>query len=88
MQQLVDKLSKASQAFSLTISLRTTNVLGEGAKHAQTITINNYKIKVVHEFTYFVSAISDDLSLGLEISRRIGRASLLTTAVLCVWLIF
>ena len=40
-----------------------------------TITIDDYKLEVVHQFTYLGSTISDNLSLDAEINRCIGKAS-------------
>ncbi|XP_072095160.1 uncharacterized protein [Mobula birostris] len=71
----MDSFSRACQDFSLTISLKKTNVLGQGVEHPLAITINNYELEVVHEFTYLVSTITDSLSLDPEINRRIGRAA-------------
>ena len=44
------------------ISPKRTNVLGQDVNTLTVITINNYKLEVVHQFTYHGSTISDNLS--------------------------
>ena len=39
------------------------------------IIINNYQLDVLKELTYFGSTVTDNLSMGSEISWRIGRAT-------------
>ena len=75
LQSLMDNFSRACQDFSLTISLKKTNVMGQGVEQSPAITINNYELEVVHDFTYLGSVVSDSLSLDAEINRRIGRAA-------------
>ena len=40
------------------------------------ITIDNYQLEVVHEFTYLGSTITDNLSLDAELNKRIGKAAM------------
>ena len=61
--------------FGLTISLKKTNVLGQDVDTPPVITINNYQLEVVHEFTYLGSTITDNLSLDAELNKRIGKAA-------------
>ncbi|GCC39752.1 hypothetical protein chiPu_0023792, partial [Chiloscyllium punctatum] len=70
-QRLMDSFSRACQDFSL----KKTNVLGQDIEQAPAITINNYELEVVHEFTYLGSTITISLSLDSEINRQIGRAA-------------
>ena len=55
------------------ISPKRTNVLGQDVNTLTVITINNYKLEVVHQFTYHGSTISDNLSLNAEINKHIGK---------------
>ena len=71
----MDRLSQACKDFGLTISLKKANVMGQDVDTPPVITIDNYKLDVVHQFTYLGSTISDNLSLDAEINRRIGKAA-------------
>ena len=64
LQHLVDKLSLACKEFGLTISLRKTNILAQGAESPPpppppppVITIDNTKLEVVDAFTYVGSTV-------------------------------
>ena len=74
LQSLMDRFSKTCQDFGLTISIRKTNVMVQGADPPN-IYINGTKLDVVDQFTYLGSTITTDLSLDTEISKRIGKAS-------------
>ncbi|XP_050710731.1 uncharacterized protein LOC126995286 [Eriocheir sinensis] len=75
LQRLMDRLSQACRDFGLTISLKKTNVLGQDVETPPVITIDNCQLKVVHQFTYLGSTITDNLSLDAEINKRIGKAA-------------
>ena len=75
LQSMMDCFSQACKEFGLTISLKKTNVIGQDTPAPPVITIDNYELDVVHEFTYLGSTITDNLSLDKEIDRRIGKAS-------------
>ena len=78
LQHLVDKLSHACEEFGLTISLRKTNILAQGAESpppSPIITIDNTELEVVNNFTYLGSTVSSPNSLDAEISRRIAKAA-------------
>ncbi len=75
LQTLMDYFSQACKDFGLTISLKKTNVLGQGTEAAPTITIDDYELDAVHQFTYLGSTITDNLSLDAEIGQRIGKAA-------------
>ena len=75
LQHLVDKLSHASKEFGLTISLRKTNILAQGAESPPVITIDNTEMEVVDTFTYLGSTVSSSTSLDTEISCRIAKAA-------------
>ena len=75
LQNLMDTFSEACKDFSLTISLKKTNVMSQGTEQPPSITISNYELEVVQEFTYLGSTVTDTLSLDTELNRRIGRAT-------------
>ena len=71
----MDRFSHTCRDFGLTISLKKTNVLGQDVNTPPVITIDNYQLEVVHEFTYLGSTITDNLSLEAELNKRIGKAA-------------
>ncbi|TWW56000.1 hypothetical protein D4764_09G0010500 [Takifugu flavidus] len=75
LQTLMDHFSQACQDFSLVISLNKTKTMGQGTINPPSITINNYTLEAVNTFTYLGSTITDNLSLDVELSRRIGKAA-------------
>ena len=75
MQSLMDCFSQACKDFGLTISLKKTNVLGQDTEALPVITIDNYELDDVCQFTYLGSTITDNLSLDTEIDKRIGKAA-------------
>ena len=75
LKYLVDKLSHACKEFGLTISLRKTNILAQGAESPPVITIDNTELEVVDIFTYLGSTVSSSTSLNAEISCRIAKAA-------------
>ena len=74
-QSLIDRFSQACKDFGLTISLKKTNVLGQNTETPPSITIDDYELDAVHQFTYLGSTITDNLSLDAEINKRIGKAA-------------
>ena len=75
LQTLMDYFSQVCRDFGLTIRLNKTNVLGQDTETPPAITINDYKLVAVHQFTYLGSTITDNLSLDVEIDKRIGKAA-------------
>ena len=75
LQLLMDHFSQACKDFRLIISLKKTNVLGQDIPAPPVITINDYKLEVIHQFMYPGSTITDNLSLDPEINKRIGKAA-------------
>ena len=75
LQSLMDCFSQACKDFGLTISLKKTNVLGQETEALPVITIDNYELDAVCQFTYLGSTITDNLSLDAEIDKRIGKAA-------------
>ena len=76
----MDRLSNACNLFSLTISLKKTQVMGQAIPLPPSIRINEHKLEIVNQFQYLVSTATDSLSLDTEISKRIGKAA--TTPIL------
>ena len=86
LQSLMDHFSQACRDFGLTISLKKTNVLGQGTESPPVITIDDYELDVVHQFTYLGSTITKNLSLDTELDKRIGKAATtLAHLTSCVW---
>ena len=75
LQTLMDQLSNACTDFKLTISLKKTNIMGQGVENPPSITISDYTLEAVHQFTYLGSTVTENLCLDPEIDRRIGRAA-------------
>lgn len=75
LQNLVTRLAHACREFGLTISLKKTNILGQDVSSAPNITIDDYTLEVVEDFTYLGSTISSNLSLDAELDKRIGKAA-------------
>ena len=74
LQSLMDCFSQACKDFGLTISLKKTNVLGQDTEAPPVITIDDYELDAVCQFTYLGSTITD-LSMDAEINKRIGKAA-------------
>ena len=86
LQSLMYCFSQACKDFGLTISLKKTNVLGQDIEARPVITIDNYELDAVCQFTYLGSTITDNLSLDAEIDKRIGKAaSTLARVTARVW---
>ena len=75
LQTLMDSFSKACKDFGLTISLKKTNVLGQDVEAPPSITIDDYELEVVNQFTYLGSTVCSNLSLDAELNKRIGNAA-------------
>ena len=58
-----------------TISLKKTNVLGQDTEAPPVITIDDYGLDAVCQFTYLSSTITDNLSLDAEINTMIGKVA-------------
>ena len=75
LQRLMDRLSNVCDLFSLTISLKKTQLTGRAIPLPPTIRINEKDLEVVNQFQYLGSTTTDSLSLYTEISKRIGKAA-------------
>ena len=86
LQSLMDCFSQACTDFGLTTSLEKTNVLGQDTEIPPVITIDDYELDDVCQFTFLGSTITDNLSLDADINKRIGKAdSTLARLTARVW---
>ena len=60
----MDCFSQAFREFGLTISLQRTNVLGQDTEAQPAVTIDDYELDAVCQFTYLGSTTIDDLSFS------------------------
>ena len=75
LQSLMDHFSNACRAFGLTISLKKTQVLAQGVEKQPSVTISEYVLEAVNAFVYLGSTLTDNLTMELELNRRIGKAA-------------
>ena len=61
--------------FSLSISLKKTKVTCQGSEAMPALTIKDYTLDVVSQFTYLGSITYDNDSLDVELGKRIGKAA-------------
>ena len=75
-QQLMNRFSKACQDFGSTISLKKTQVVGQGVDSPTSVTILcRQELELVHDFVYLGSTISGTLSLDVKLDKCIGKAA-------------
>ncbi|KAK4299068.1 hypothetical protein Pmani_028620 [Petrolisthes manimaculis] len=74
LQQLISRLAHTCREFGLTISLKKTNIMAQGADSPPNAAVDGYDLEVVENFTYLVSTISSSLSIDTEINSRIAKA--------------
>ena len=55
LQQLMNCFSKACQEFGVTVSLKKTEVMGQGMDSLPSIIISTQELEMVHDFVYLVS---------------------------------
>ena len=73
LQRLMDKISDACDLFSLTISQK--KFMGQATPAPPCITVSNEELEIAHQFQYLGSTTTDTLSLDVELSKWIGKAS-------------
>ncbi|GFR85917.1 hypothetical protein ElyMa_002453100 [Elysia marginata] len=66
LQQLISCFTDACREFSLTISLKKTNIIGQHVDTTPTIFIDEQILDVANKFTYLGSTISNNLSLDAD----------------------
>ena len=71
----ISAYAQACKDFGLTISMKKTNVLRQDTEAPPVITIVDYELDAVCQFTYLGSTITDTISLAAEIDKRIGKAA-------------
>ena len=71
----VDYFSQACNDFGLTISLKKTCTMGHDTDAPPVITIDDYELDVVCQFTYLGTATADKVSMDSEIDMRTGKAA-------------
>ena len=72
-QQVISCFTCACREFGLTISLKKTNIMGQDLSSIPSISISNYTLDVMEDFTYLGSTISRNLSLDAELNTWIGK---------------
>ena len=79
LQHIVNDFSDAATHFSLTISLKKTEVLYQSPPHEAYspphISINGTNLKTVEHFTYLGSIISDDATVSKDLGNRWSKTS-------------
>ena len=75
LKSLLGRLASACAAFSLAISLTKTKVMHLDSEIAPTLSINDFILDVVPQFTYLGPTISANGSLDAELGKRIGKAT-------------
>ncbi|KAI8493113.1 hypothetical protein Bbelb_291170 [Branchiostoma belcheri] len=75
LQGHINNLAKACDLFSLTISVKKTEVMGQGTTVPPVIMLNGNTLKSVEKFTYLGSVMTTNLSLDQELNVRIGKAA-------------
>ena len=79
MQLIMDLLSRACQAFGLTISIKKTKVMlttPPGQPYVEpNIFVNGERLEVVDSFIYLGSTLSRDTSLDAEVNHRVQKAT-------------
>ena len=75
LQRLINCFAHACSEFGLTISLKKTNILVQDVSSTPSISVGDYTLEAVENFTYLGSSISSNLSLDAELNKRIGKAA-------------
>ena len=70
-----DRFSQACKDFGMTMSLKKTEVFAQDTDNQPKISVDDYELKAVNQFTYLGSTISSNISLDAEIDKRIGKAA-------------
>ena len=73
LQTMLNSLSQACDLFGLQISLKKTEVMGQGTPIAPAVSLKGVTLNAVDSFTYLGSTIST--SLDAELGTRIGKAA-------------
>lgn len=85
LQALVDHFSEACKDFGPTISLKKTNVLGQNRTEPPAVSIVDYELDAVHQFTLIGSTITDNLSPDSEIDKETRKADAFSRLTSRLW---
>ena len=66
---LQSRFSELCHSVGLTITLKKTEVIGQGVQDPPAIILKTYTLETVYEFTYLRSTSTDNLSLNAKIKR-------------------
>ena len=69
LRRLLDRFSDVCRHFALVISLAKMHVMGPDIKETPSFFIHNCKLKVIHEFVYLGSTITDNVSIDSELNK-------------------
>ena len=75
LQQRIRSFAQACSDFGLTISFKETNIRGQDFSITSSISIGDYTLEVVKDFTSLGFTISSNLSLDTELNKRISKAA-------------
>ena len=75
LQLPMNRFSQACKDFGPIISLKKTNVMGQDMLSPPAITINNFELDSIHQFTCLGSTLTDDFYLDTEIDKRVEKAA-------------
>ena len=75
LQLLLNQFSDACEAFRLTISLKKTKVMCQANAATPAVTIKDYTLEAVTQFTYLGSTTSNNNCPEVVIGKRIGKAA-------------
>ena len=70
LQRQVDRLAEAYHLFGLTISVKKTEVIGQGTNSPPEINLGDESLKTVKQFVYLGATITSALSLDGEIDKQ------------------
>lgn len=68
LQRLINFFAHACNVFGFTIRLNKNNIIGQDMSSTSSISIDDFILQVVEDFSYFCSTISSNA----ELSKRIG----------------
>ena len=75
LQRLVDRLVEDCDLFGVTLSIKKTEVIGQGTSSPPEIKLGSESQKTVDRFVYLGSTITWTLSLDEVLTRRIGKTT-------------
>jgi hypothetical protein len=81
LQLLMNKFSYACKQFGLTISIKKTKVMGQDVESPPHIMVDGSPLEAVDNFTYLGSTTTNQLSLDVELSSRIGKAAAMLSSL-------